>query len=172
MFDLDVNVKAGGDAAAVSEHLDALLADYIANGPTQAEVERAVTRRISQTLQALEPTGGFGGKAVVLAEGELYADDPGFYRRQLAAYGAVTPASVKAAMQRWLTRPVLAIRVDPGEREAYVEAADNRPPPAAAAPLEITPRDPMPAVGDMKPLDFPAVERARLSNGVEVVERA
>jgi len=81
----------------------------------------------------------------------------------------VTPASVKAAMQRWLTRPVLAIRVDPGEREAYVEAADNRPPPAAAAPLEITPRDPMPAVGDMKPLDFPAVERARLSNGVEVV---
>lgn len=169
MFDLDVNVKAGGDAAAVSERLDALLADYIANGPTQAEVERAVTRRISQTLQALEPTGGFGGKAVVLAEGELYADDPGFYRRQLAAYGAVTPASVTAAMQRWLTRPVLAIRVDPGEREAYVEAADNRPAPAAAAPLEITPRDPMPAVGDMKPLDFPAVERARLSNGVEVV---
>jgi len=169
MFDLDVNVKPGVDADAVSARLDQLLADYIANGPTQAEVERAVTRRISGVLQALEPTGGFTGKAVTLAEGQLYADDPAFYRRQLQAYGAVTPDSVKAAMQRWLTRPVLAIRVDPGEREAYVEAADNRPAPAAAAPLEVTPRDPMPAVGDMKPLDFPAVERARLANGIEVV---
>jgi zinc protease len=169
MFDMDVNVKPGGDAAAVSARLDQLLASYIAEGPSQAEVERAVTRRISQVLQALEPTGGFSGKAVTLAEGELYADDPGFYRRQLAAYGAVTPASVKAAMQRWLTRPTLAIQVDPGEREAYVEAADNRPAPAAAAPLQITPRDPMPAVGEMKPLDFPTVERVRLSNGVEVV---
>ncbi|RZJ40346.1 MAG: insulinase family protein, partial [Brevundimonas sp.] len=125
MFDLDVNVKPGGDADAVSARLDQLLADYIANGPTQAEVERAVTRRIAGVLQALEPTGGFTGKAVTLAEGELYADDPGFYRRQLAAYGAVTPASVTAAMQRWLTRPTLAIRVDPGERETYVEAADT-----------------------------------------------
>ncbi|WP_439470974.1 M16 family metallopeptidase [Brevundimonas sp.] len=169
MFDLDVNVKPGGDADAVSARLDQLLADYIANGPTQAEVERAVTRRISQTLQALEPTGGFSGKAVTLAEGELYADDPGFYRRQLAAYGAVTPASVKAAMQRWLSRPTLAIRVEPGEREAYVEAADNRPPPAPAQPLPITPRAPMPAVGEMRPLVFPTTERMRLSNGIEVI---
>jgi zinc protease len=169
MFDLDVNVKPGGDADAVSARLDALLADYIANGPTEAEVERAVTRRIAGVLQALEPTGGFTGKAVTLAEGELYADDPGFYRRQLAAYGAVTPASVKAAMQRWLTRPVLAIRVEPGEREAYVEAADTRPPPAPAQPLPITPRAPMPPVGEMRPLVFPSTERLRLSNGIEVV---
>ena len=169
MIDIDVNVKAGGDADAVSARLDQLLADYIASGPTQAEVERAVTRRIAGVLQALEPTGGFGGKAVTLAEGELYANDPGFYRRQLAAYGAVTPASVKAAMQRWLTRPVLAVRVEPGEREAYAEAADNRPAPAPAAPLTITPRAPMPPVGEMRPLVFPATERLRLSNGMEVV---
>ena len=169
MIDLEVNVKAGGDAEAVSQKLDQLIADYIATGPTADEVQRAVTRILSQGLQAKEPTGGFTGKAVTLAEGALYANDPGFYRRQLAAYGAVTPASVKAAMDKWLTRPVLAIRVDPGEREAYVEAADTRPAPAPAAPLPVTPREPMPTVGPMKPLDFPSVERARLSNGVEVV---
>ena len=169
MFSASVDVKPGEDVDAVSARLDQLMADYIANGPTEDEVQRAVTQRLSQTLQALEPTGGFTGKAVTLAEGQLYANDPGFYRRQLEAYGAVTPDSVRAAMQRWLTRPVLALRVDPGEREAYVEAADTRPPPAAAEPLAITPREPMPAVGDMKPLDFPEIERARLSNGVEVV---
>ncbi len=169
MFSISVDVKPGQDADAISARLDQLVADYIAQGPTEDEVGRAVTQTVSQTLQSLEPTGGFGGKAVVLAEGELYADDPGFHIKGLNDYAEVTPASVREVMQRWLTRPVVALRVDPGEREAYQEAADNRPPPEAAEPLPITPRDPMPPVGPMKPLDFPDVERARLSNAVEVI---
>jgi zinc protease len=169
MLQVSVDVKPGQDAEAVSARLDALMADYIANGPTEDEVLRVVNTRMAQRIGALEPVGGFGGKAVVLAEGELYADDPGFYRRQLANYGRVTPASVKAVMARWLTRPVLAVRVDPGEREAYAEAASSRPAPLPPAPLEIAPRGPMPAVGAMKALDFPDVERARLSNGIEIV---
>jgi predicted Zn-dependent peptidase len=169
MFTVTVDVKPGQDADAVSARLDQLIADYIASGPTADEIARTVTSTLSGQIQALEPVGGFGGKAVVLAEGELYADDPGFYRKELADLGAVTPASVKAVMDRWLTRPVLATRVDPGEREPYVEAADTRPAPAAAEPLAFTPREPMPAVGPMKALDFPDVERARLSNGLEVI---
>jgi predicted Zn-dependent peptidase len=169
MFTTTVDVKPGGDVEAVSAKLDELIADFIASGPTADEVARVVASRMSQQIQALEPVGGFGGKAVVLAEGELYADDPGFYRKELADLGAVTPASVKAVMDRWLTRPVLAVRVDPGEREPYAEAADARPAPATAEPLAFTAREPMPAVGAMKALDFPDTERARLSNGVEVV---
>jgi predicted Zn-dependent peptidase len=64
---------------------------------------------------------------------------------------------------------VLAITVAPGEREPYVEAAATRPATTKPAPLAIKPRDPMPGVGEMKTLDFPTVERARLRNGVEVV---
>ena len=169
MFSVTVDVKPGEDADAVSARLDQLIADFIAQGPTEDEIARTVASSLSGRIQALEPVGGFGGKAVVLAEGELYADDPGFYRKEMADLGAVTPATVRAVMGRWLTRPVLATRIDPGEREAYVEAADNRPPPAAAEPLPITPRAAMPAVGPMKALDFPTVERARLSNGLEVI---
>lgn len=169
LFQVTVDVKPGQDVDAVSRNLDAIIADFIANGPTEDEVARVVTGELSGRMQALEPTGGFGGKAVVLAEGMLYADDPGFYRTQMAAYAQVTPASVQAAMDKWLTRPVVAVRVDPGEREPYVEAAATRPPPAPIEPLTITPRQPMPPVGETKGLDFPAVERARLSNGVEVV---
>jgi predicted Zn-dependent peptidase len=169
LFTVSVDVKPGEDADAVSARLDELMAGFVAEGPSADEVARVVATRMSQRIQALEPTGGFGGKAVVLAEGELYADDPGFYRRQLAAYAAVTPDSVRSAMDRWLSRPVLAIRVEPGEREPYAEAAAVRPEPTPPEPLEITPREPMPEVGPMKALDFPAVERARLSNGVEVI---
>lgn len=169
MFTVTVDVKPGEDADAVSARLDELIADFIANGPTEDEIARTVASSLSARIQALEPVGGFGGKAVVLAEGELYSGNPGEYRDEMAALGAVTPASVRGVMNRWLTRPVLATRIDPGEREAYAEAADNRPAPAAAAPLPIEPRAAMPAVGAMKALDFPTVERARLSNGMEIV---
>jgi predicted Zn-dependent peptidase len=169
MFEFTVDVKPGQDVAKVSQRLDQLFADFMKTGPTQDEVARVATTRVAQRLQALEPVGGFTGKSVVLAEGMLYADDPGFYRKQLADYGKATPASVRATMQQWLSRPVLALRVDPGEREAYAEAAATRPAPKPAAPLQVKPRDPMPNVGEMKALDFPAVERARLRNGIEVV---
>jgi predicted Zn-dependent peptidase len=168
-LEFSVDVKEGEDADAVGKRLDALIADYIANGPTADEVARVATRRMAERIRALEPVGGFTGKSVVLAEGALYNDDPGFYRKELAEYGAVTPASVKAVMQKWLTRPVLALTVAPGEREPYAEAATKLPPPKPAAPLAIKARDPMPGVGTMKTLDFPAVERAKLKNGIEVV---
>lgn len=168
-FQITVDVAPGEDVAAVSAQLDQIIADFIAEGPTADEVDRVVTGELSQRMQALEPTGGFGGQAVVLAEGMLYADDPGFYRTQLDAYARVTPDSVRAVMAQWLTRPVVAVRVDPGEREAYAEAATDRPTPAPVEPLTITPREPMPPVGDVQGLDFPDVERATLSNGVEVI---
>ena len=82
-----------------------------AEGPTAAEIERGVAQAEAHFISRLQTVGGFGGKAVTLAQGALYSNDPAFYRTQLARYGAATPASVTAAMQRWLTRPVVAIRV-------------------------------------------------------------
>ena len=143
MVTVSVDVKPGQDADAVSARLDKLIADFIQNGPTEDEVARVATTRIAGMVGALEPVGGFGGKSVVLAEGALYASDPGHYRKELAGYGKATPASVRAAMQRWLTRPTVAIRVDPGERPAYAEAASARPAPTPATPLQVTPREPM-----------------------------
>ena len=169
LFEVQVDVKAGEDVEAVSARLDAIIADLIANGPSEAEVQRAATTAVSQSLFAIEKVGGFTGQSVVLAEGELYAGDPGFYEATLRRYASVTPQQVQAAAQRWLTRPALSIRVDPGEREPYEEAASTRAAPAPIEPLEITPRDPVPAVGTVADLDFPATERARLSNGIEVI---
>jgi zinc protease len=122
MFEIQVDVKPGQDADAVSRRLDSVIADFVRTGPTADEVRRAVMRALSQRVQGLEQVGGFGGKAVALAEGMLYANDPAFYRTRLRQLAATTPAQVRATMQRWLSRPVLAIRVDPGEREAYEEA--------------------------------------------------
>lgn len=167
-FNYSATVKPGGDADAVAARLDAVFADFLANGPTQDEIDRVVTQYAARTIQGLEQVNG---KASVLAEGQLYAGDPDFYKNELQAYAAVTPAQVRDAMQRWLNRPVYRQIVEPGEREAYVEAATAPP---GAEPVEVTEiqrvaRDPMPTIGDVSNIDFPAVERATLSNGIEVV---
>ena len=171
MFEITVDVKPGQDPAAVEARARQILNDLIANGPTAAEVERVKTQYVSRTVQGLEQVGGFGGKAVALAEGQLYAGDPEHYKKELQAYAAATPAQVQAAMQKWLTRPAYTLTTLPGEREAYQEAAEapsgaNRTP---APPIERVARMPKPEIAAVANVDFPTVERTRLSNGVEVV---
>ena len=167
-FSYSANVKPGEDADAVAARMDAVFQDFLANGPTQDEIDRVVTQYAARTIQGLEQVNG---KASALAEGQLYAGDPDFFRKQLAAYAAVTPAQVRDAMQRWLIRPVYSQIVQAGEREAYVEAAaaPSGATPVPAAEIVRVPRDPMPTIGDVSNIDFPDVERATLSNGIEIV---
>lgn len=166
MFDISVDVKPGEDAAEVGARLDAIVADFIARGPTEEEVARVATQYVSRRIQSLEQVNG---KANVLAEGQLYAGDPDHYKAELAQYASVTPAQVTAAMQRWLTRPVFDMTIAPGEREAYEEAAPSGAAPLPAAEIQRVARDPMPPIGQVQDLQFPAVERASLSNGMQIV---
>ncbi|WP_333611400.1 pitrilysin family protein [Brevundimonas bullata] len=168
MFSYSAMVKPGADAEAVAKRMDAVLADLIANGPTQDEIDRVVTQFASRRIQGLETANG---KASVLAEGQLYANDPDFYKKELAAYAAVTPAQVQAAMKKWLSRPVYSQIVVPGEREAYADAAaaPSGATPTPAAPIQRVAREAAPAIGEVSNVDFPSVERAALSNGIEVV---
>jgi len=168
LFYVQIDVKPGADADAVAKRLDGIVADLIANGPTADEVQKSVMGDVSGQIYSREQAGGFAGKAVVLAEGALYAKDPGFHQKRLRSQAGMTPAKVSAAAAKWLSRPVYALRVDPGEREAYAEAASNRPKPAAAAPIAFVKRGPMPEVGEVADLDFPTIERATLANGIPV----
>lgn len=169
IFLVTVDVKPGEDADAVSRRLDEVIADFITSGPTEDEIQRVATQQVAQSFFNIEQVGGFSGKTVALANGAVLAGDPGFFRRNLSAYGALTPAGVRAAANRWLSRPTYALRIDPGVREPYQEAsAMNRPAPDNRPPTA-QPRDPMPPVGQIADLDFPDVQRARLSNGIEIV---
>jgi len=171
IFFVTVDVKPGADVAAVERRLDEIIRDFTATGPTEDEVRRVAMREVSGRIYGLEQVGGFTGKAVALAEGELYVKNPGFYRRELLNYAGATPEQVRQATQRWLSRPVYSLRIDPGARPEYKEAAAPKRTAAAppAATLAITPRPPLPPVGDVPNIDFPALERATLSNGIPVV---
>jgi predicted Zn-dependent peptidase len=165
VFNVSAYVKPGVDPALVAKRLDQIMADYIAKGPTRDEVQRAVMSEVAGRIRGLEQVGGFGGKAVTLAQGQTFAHDSDFYKKTLASYAAITPAVVRTAMNRWLTRPALTITLTPGERPAYEEAK-----PVAKAETDksagaVKGNRQIPPVGELAALDFPDIVHTKLSKG-------
>ena len=175
LLSVSATAKPGVDLAVLEARLDALVAKFIAEGPTEDEVRRAATSSLARTIRGLEQVGGFGGKAVTLANGEVLAGDASFYATQLEQLAKVTPADVKAAMARWMTRPAFTLVLEPGPRDAeYQEAASVGAAANAserdrsAETLTVTLERPKPPVDSVAELDFPDVERATLKNGMKV----
>ncbi len=169
IFQVIMVVRPGVDAAVASKRLDEVIAEFMAKGPTADELQRTVTTSVAGRIRGLESVGGFGGKAVALAQGALYSNDPAYYKKELAALAAQTPASVQAVARKWLSRPAYAISVEAGARPpsddvaAAPKSAATKDVPAAGT------RGAQPAVGAIAELAFPAIERTRLSNGIELV---
>jgi predicted Zn-dependent peptidase len=174
-FTVSATAKPGVDPAVLEKRLDEVLAKLIAEGPTADEVRRASTSTVAETIRGLEQVGGFTGKAVTLAEGKVLAGDTGFYSKDLQRFATVTPAEIKTAMAKWLSRPAFTLVLQPGARDAtYEEAAsvgakDNASErDRAAETLKVTLERPKPPIGSEAKLDFPTLERATLANGMKV----
>ncbi len=188
-FEVTTDVKPGVDPAVLSRRLDEIIADYIAKGPTADEVQRVAISDVSARIGAMEQVGDSGGKAAVLGQGLLYSNDPAHYKKELADIAATTPEKVRAAMAKWLTRPVFALSVVPGERDVYEEGgaaakpatarsggtnapahfvAEGEQPIITLSPASVLDRSHLPPVGAFANVDFPTVETATLSNGIKV----
>lgn len=155
IFILQVTLANGQDVADVSRRIDAAMADFLRAGPSAADLDRVRARSYAGIVRGLERVGGFGGKIVRLAEGALYAEDSGFFRRTFAWQDAATAASVRAAANEWLSRPWHQVEVVPfGDLAASASGAD---------------RTRVPAVDSTPGLTFPAIEQATLPNGAKIV---
>jgi zinc protease len=174
MASIDVTLAKGVDPKIVEARVDALMAKFLKDGPTADEVSRVATRAVSGTIRGLEAVGGFGGKAVALAEGAVYANDPEFYKKELAAYANAAPASVVAAARQWLAHGDYRMTVLPGARPAAEDAAPRMAAAqpasqaASAPPVPKVARMPEPQVGPSPLLGIATIERATLSNGLKV----
>ncbi len=192
VFLIQADVKPGVEPQEVADKLDALVAEYISQGPTADELDRAKVSSMAGVIRGLESVGGFGGKAPQLAAGELFKGDAGYVEKQLAQMAATTPEQVTSLMQTWLTRPVFNLVFNPGERTeggenrggaltgadagsdsiANIAQANYCPAEScdmsAIATVAQADRGTLPALGQLQGLDFPDIERATLSNGMEV----
>jgi predicted Zn-dependent peptidase len=164
LMEITATVKPGVDPALVERRLDEIVSQYVAEGPTEEELARAATQLVAGRIRGLERVAT---KNQELAEGLLYNGSSEFYRTQLQRYASVTPAEVRAAMQQWLGRPVLAIKVEPGDRPPYVESKARRPKKGEDIKVASVKRT-LPPVGEPIPLDFPDVTHVTLSNGIKL----
>jgi predicted Zn-dependent peptidase len=160
LFLMLADVKTTASQLEVEAALAGTLDDFIANGPTAEELERAKTVLRADFLRGLERIGGFGGKADVLASCEVFEGDPNCYAKTLQRYASATAAQVQAVAKRWLSRGDYTLEVQPQPKfqSAATSAVDRR----AGPPVTATFPD----------LTFPTLERAKLSNGVPVIVAA
>ena len=186
-FQIQADVKKGVDPAKVESVINEELKKFLANGPTQDELDRAKVANRAGFIRGLEKVGGFGGKAVILAEGQVYRGDPGAYKEDMARADAATIASVKAAADTWLSKGDYLLTVLPATDKAFDPAAEDAKviPLAAAADrpqaklpsknnFSVSKTDldrsaGIPQVTQFPALTFPALQRGKLANGIEVI---
>ncbi len=155
-FSATVDAKKDADLARVEREMEGVLATFLNKGPTAAELKRAKTSIKASVIRGLEKVGGFGGKAVTLAQGELYAGDPGFIETQLDWLDAATPADVLRAARSVMNAGYYQLDILPFPEYSTTASDIDR-------------TTGLPAVPDTPELIFPAVEEATLKNGMKVV---
>jgi predicted Zn-dependent peptidase len=183
---LTVDVKAGVDPAKVEAAVASVWKDYLATGPTADELARAKVANRAGFIRGLEKVGGSGGKAVILAEGQVYRNDPEAYKKDLERAQNATTASVLASSKKWLTQGDYTLTVlpappgfDPAAEDKAVTGlgtAPGRPtavtPPArsyAVGASQVDRSKGVPSVDTFPDLSFPTLQRGKLKNGIEVV---
>lgn len=84
-------VKLEDLEAAFDKEVEALRAQ----GPTQAELDRARNKELTGLIEGLQRLGGFGGVADMMDRYNQYVHDPGYLPKDVARYEAVSTASVQ-----------------------------------------------------------------------------
>ena len=145
----------GGDLnkveAAIREELDKLLKD----GPTKAELDRIKTQYRARFIRGIERIGGFGGKSDILAQNEIYAGSPDFYKTLLARAAAETPENMRKVAEEWLSDGVYILAVHPFPKYQHREKGVDR--------------SKLPEVTNFPRLELPELQKATLSNGLKIM---
>ncbi len=185
-FVLQADVKKGVDPAQVEAAIADEWAKFLKDGPTADELARAQTSVSAGFIRGLEEVGGFRGKAVILAQSQVYLGDPAAYKKDLERSAAATPASVLEAARKWIAKGDYTLTVVPAKAGADLAAEDKQVKglpardgkPASKMPAEkkyttaksdVDRAKGVPEVSQFPELSFPNVQRGKLKNGIEVV---
>src|SRR5262245_11190662 len=102
VFVVQATARPGVPLSKIEPIITAEITRLAKEGPTAAELDRVKTKQESEFISGLERIGGFGGKADVLNQYNVYLGDPGKVEADLGRYRALTPADVQKAAARWL----------------------------------------------------------------------
>jgi zinc protease len=152
---LMASAQPGAELAAIEAAIAEELARFAQKGPTARELERVTTQFRADLLRDIEQVGGFSGKAGTLAQSMVLGGRPDAWKDDLAALDTSRPEDLRKAAAEWLGTGSYTLTVLPYPPLAPATAGADR----TTLPVP----GPAPAVG------FPAIERARLANGLRIV---
>jgi zinc protease len=155
LFVIQASARPGTDLSRVEKAVDEELARFLATGPTAAEMRRVKTQHQAGFIRGVERIGGFGGKSDVLAQGEIFAGRPDFYKTRLDRVQRATPAQLLGSAKRWLGDGVYNLEVHPYPEHQVAKSGVDR--------------SKLPDLGTPPETEFPVLERATLSNGLKIV---
>ena len=155
LFYITATAKPGDDLTKVEKAVDEELAKLLKDGPTQSELDRIRTPWFARFVRGAERIGGFGGKSDILAQSAVYGGSPDGYKKTLQWVANATPADIKRVANKWLGDGVYNLEIVP---------YPNLAPSAQGAD-----RKAMPEPGEPPAPKFPKLDRAKLSNGLQVI---
>lgn len=154
-FGIVATARPGESLARVEKAVDEEVARFLAEGPTQEEVDRVRAEELAGFVRGVERIGGFGGKSDILAMNQTYRSNPDFYKTILDYRREATPSDLQQAAKRWLTHDVYILEVHPfPEYQISGSQVDRSKLPTPGAPPEVK---------------FPDFQRATLSNGLKII---
>lgn len=183
-FLIAVTARPGRELAELEAAVLGEVARLQAEPPADEEVVRALARRESSLIQALDSVGGFGGRADQLNLYNVFVGDPGHLQEDFDRYTRVTPAAVQRVARQYLSAKKMAIEITPGPevkitpdpREPAAKAREElakgyqetRLPPAGAI-AEDAAREKLPPGAAPPKFELPPIHRRSLSNGMQVL---
>jgi len=154
-FFIECKVRPGQKPDEIEQTIHSILTEFLTHGATEEELIKVKSQYFAAFIKGVERIGGFGGKSDVLAESEIFGDRPDFFHTYNEFLEYTSLADLKDTANRWLkdgSHTVIAKPFPVYTTEPTQVDRKNMPAPVATPPSE-----------------FPNVQKARLSNGLEVV---
>jgi len=155
LFMITATARPGDDLTQIRKEVNEEMAKLLTSGPTQDELDRVRTQYFARFVRGAERIGGFGGKSDILAQSQVYGGSPDAYKKKLQWIANATPADLQRVGREWLGDGVYDLEIVP---------FPNYAPAATGAD-----RSKMPEPGTPAPPKFAKVQRARLSNGMQIL---
>ena len=101
-FHIVATAKPGNSLEELKKEIDNVLNNMIENPPTLQEVEMAVNAWEAGFIRGLQSIGGFGGKADLLNQYNVFIGKPDYFKEDMKRYFSVTPQSVQKVTQQFI----------------------------------------------------------------------
>ncbi|MEO6333581.1 MAG: pitrilysin family protein [Pyrinomonadaceae bacterium] len=171
-FQIQATARPGKSLDDIEKEINAEIERIKKEPPTADEMARAKNSNESQTVFGLQTVLGKGSQ---LGNYTAYLGKPGYFQADLDRYAAVTPADIQRVANTYLTSNRLVMsymprkgdaprgnRGGPGDKPTSVKSEKKNEAMIAEQAAKL------PKAGPNPKFSLPAIEKTKLSNGLEV----